>query len=519
MSNTEEFVNTQPRIKTRKSTKSDMLPMTITLAPIDLTSNNLPLAWKKWLTKLKVYLRANNLEDETDSRKVAILLNFIGSEALEIYYSFGLDLDDLSFDDLCNKFDNYFTPKINITVERHKLFSRKQAPNESIDTYVTDIKNISHSCEFGALREDLLKDIFSWNCNNPYYKERILIEKPKTLDEAINIAKRCEATKQQTKALEDASLHFIGRVSRSPSRREAAIPRSTTRYQRSASNTSNSRNTCDRCGQVHRYKCPAKGTQCRKCKKFNHFVHFCRSKLIKRVQCEETNMLENNNNNSLYVGSIYCIQNNESKPWNVDILINHVNVNFILDTGADTNIISIHTFNTLNMSHDTICRSPNKLSTFSGEVIPLVGQCQLPITYKRQCYTVKFHIVDIKCQNIIGRDTCRSLNLVKKVNSVSFQINCQDIVKSNADLFEGLGCLADFYCELTLKPNATPFIEACRRVPFQLQQPLKQELEAMEQSGVIQRVEEPTEWVDLLVVIFIRPEVVQFSSLELKEGW
>ncbi|CAH0721941.1 unnamed protein product, partial [Brenthis ino] len=258
MSNTEEFVNTQPRIKTRKSTKSDMLPMTITLAPIDLTSNNLPLAWKKWLTKLKVYLRANNLEDETDSRKVAILLNFIGSEALEIYYSFGLDLDDLSFDDLCNKFDNYFTPKINITVERHKLFSRKQAPNESIDTYVTDIKNISHSCEFGALREDLLKDIFSWNCNNPYYKERILIEKPKTLDEAINIAKRCEATKQQTKALEDASLHFIGRVSRSPSRREAAIPRSTTRYQRSASNTSNSRNTCDRCGQVHRYKCPAK---------------------------------------------------------------------------------------------------------------------------------------------------------------------------------------------------------------------------------------------------------------------
>ncbi|CAH2088769.1 unnamed protein product [Euphydryas editha] len=46
-----------------------MLPMTITLAPIDLSSNNLPLAWKKWLTKLKVYLRANNLENETDSRQ------------------------------------------------------------------------------------------------------------------------------------------------------------------------------------------------------------------------------------------------------------------------------------------------------------------------------------------------------------------------------------------------------------------------------------------------------------------
>ncbi|CAH0717096.1 unnamed protein product, partial [Brenthis ino] len=207
MSNTEEFVNTQPRIKTRKSTKSDMLPMTITLAPIDLKSNNLPLAWKKWLTKLKVYLRANNLENETDSRK-----------------------------------------------------------EESQDSH--------------------------------------------------------PVVKQQ-------------------------------------------------------YQGAQQGT---------------------------------------------------------------------------------------NVQHQT-------------------------------------H--QVQGTHVIGVEKCTGTSVLQKVFSVEnvknstillISINCQDIVKSNADSFEGLGCLADFYCELTLKPNATPFIEACRRIPLQLQQPLKQELEAMEQSGVIQRVEEPTEW-------------------------
>ncbi|KAL0830050.1 hypothetical protein ABMA28_003508 [Loxostege sticticalis] len=49
------------------------------------------------IEKLKIYLRANKLEDEDDKRKVAILLQFIGPEALTIFYSFDVDIDVVTY--------------------------------------------------------------------------------------------------------------------------------------------------------------------------------------------------------------------------------------------------------------------------------------------------------------------------------------------------------------------------------------------------------------------------------------
>ncbi|KAK9703506.1 hypothetical protein QE152_g29307 [Popillia japonica] len=99
--------------------------------------------------------------------------------------------------------ENYFTPKINITMERHKLFNRKQLPDEDIDVYATDLKNISLSCEFGTLRDNIVKDIFSWNLNNKnqYIKEKLLNKNPTSIDKAIEIAKACELSRHQAKQL------------------------------------------------------------------------------------------------------------------------------------------------------------------------------------------------------------------------------------------------------------------------------------------------------------------------------
>lgn len=41
----------------------------------------------------------------------------------------------------------------------------------------------------------------------------------------------------------------------------------------------------------------------------------------------------------------------------------------------------------------------------------------------------------------------------------------------------------------------------CRKVPFAQQDALKKELEIMEMLQVIERVEEPTEWVHSLVIV------------------
>lgn len=47
----------------------------------------------------------------------------------------------------------------------------------------------------------------------------------------------------------------------------------------------------------------------------------------------------------------------------------------------------------------------------------------------------------------------------------------------------------------------TPVVHPCRKVPFALQEKLKDELARMEKLGVIKKIDEPTEWVSSLVVV------------------
>lgn len=100
------------------------------------------------------------------------------------------------------------------------------------------------------------------------------------------------------------------------------------------------------------------------------------------------------------------------KTYYTILSINSKNVDFLLDTGADTNILSFNSYKKLNLPLSNIKKSSHKLSTFSGEVLQ-VGQCVLSVTHNNKAYNVNFHIIDIPCRNIIGRDSCENLKSVK----------------------------------------------------------------------------------------------------------
>lgn len=46
-----------------------------------------------------------------------------------------------------------------------------------------------------------------------------------------------------------------------------------------------------------------------------------------------------------------------------------------------------------------------------------------------------------------------------------------------------------------------PDIHPCPKVPFALQKPLKAELDRMEILEVIEKIDEPTDWVNFLVIV------------------
>lgn len=193
-----------------------VLSVATTITPLNLKESNMCVAWKMWKNQFKIFMRASNLEQQSNQRKVALLLHHLGPDCLQVFDSFDADMDTVKYEDLVAKLDAYFIPRANVAMERHKFFSRKQSADESIEQYVTSLKNLSSSCEFEQLREDLIKDIFICGLlpNYAHIKEKLLSEGKITLEKALNLAKSINIAKENASQLHQ-EVNFVSAIQKS----------------------------------------------------------------------------------------------------------------------------------------------------------------------------------------------------------------------------------------------------------------------------------------------------------------
>ena len=76
-----------------------------------------------------------------------------------------------------------------------------------------------------------------------------------------------------------------------------------------------------------------------------------------------------------------------------------------------------------------------------------------------------------------------------------------DILDTYSDVFEGLGCITDASYHIKVDESAQPVVHPPRKVPVTLRPKFQQELNRMEKLDVIEKVEEPTVWVNSIVTI------------------
>ena len=62
-----------------------------------------------------------------------------------------------------------------------------------------------------------------------------------------------------------------------------------------------------------------------------------------------------------------------------------------------------------------------------------------------------------------------------------------------------LACIAEPY-HIKIDPEAVPVVHPPKKIPVTLRDTIKEELENMEQQGIINKINEPTSWVNSMVV-------------------
>lgn len=114
--------------------------------PLEL-QGNLSENWNKFYQSFEIYMAATTFNIAADARKIAILLNTIGEDALEIYNNFKLTEEQLKkYSVVVDVFKNYCNPKKNLRYNRFIFYKRKKITNILIiisQNYKSSLKTVS----------------------------------------------------------------------------------------------------------------------------------------------------------------------------------------------------------------------------------------------------------------------------------------------------------------------------------------------------------------------------------------
>ena len=196
----------------------------------------------------------------------------MGEQADDIFISFELTTEEeKNYEEVKKKFENHFIVKRNVIFERAKFNSRNQREGESVDSFFTDLYGLARYCNFGTLKDELIRDRIVVGLRNHDLSEKLQLDPKLTLEKAMNLARQRETVKQQQSILvggfhsKSAEVDFIAKGN--PRRKKHKNPKQ--KIPPSATPQSKHQSKCPRClGSFHPKKtCPARSSKCNKCSK------------------------------------------------------------------------------------------------------------------------------------------------------------------------------------------------------------------------------------------------------------
>ena len=156
--------------------------------PLDLDCSNVSDTWRKWKQRFELFSLASGLSSKDEGIQAATLLHVVGPDALEVYNTFSWENeeDKRKVTKILEKFEAHCIPQRNITWERHVFNTRSQRDGETTDQYVTDLKTKAQTCEFGELKDSLIRDRIVCGIRCDKTRSRLLIEPDLMLQKAVD---------------------------------------------------------------------------------------------------------------------------------------------------------------------------------------------------------------------------------------------------------------------------------------------------------------------------------------------
>lgn len=501
---------------------------------LDLSSKKLPEDFADFRQAWEIYVIAAEIEEKSDATKVALLKNFLGTESVKVLNTLLAPAAQNTPAAILTALQGYCVPQTNETYERYIFNTAVQAEGEDINKFVTRLRTLAESCNYGQLKDSLIRDQIVVGIRSDETRKALLKTANLTLVSAIDTCRAQKLVENRMAAMSikeeprdpEPSAEVIAKVDKGARKKFESFGEA-----------------CKYCGRRDhklgdRENCPANGVTCRKCGKQNHYARVCKvrseneyqnaggsreasnskQKSAKKVKlidedCEDSDDAE-------YITSIEVVNVVEKKIT--------VSVGFAMskgdapkkiccqvDTGASCNVIAKEHLEKL-MGKVKLEPSTTELRGFGGHLVPAIGKVILRHESGGKRYKVAFEVVDLKPGvlkiPLLGKNTCIALGIViiqdvKLCEIESKQGNnktvknpkAEKIVKKYEEVYIGDGKLAG-KVNIELEQCASKQQEP-RRVPVAVRDRLKCELDDLERRGIIAKIEEPTDWASNIVIV------------------
>ena len=126
----------------------------------------------------------------------------MGKDCLQTFLNLNISAEDRNNVEACiTALENYFKSHRNVVYERYVFNSCEQNHGGSVDSYVTRLRKLASSCEFGTVANELIRDKLVTGLNDRGTKRKLLREKSLTLYKAVDISRSNEITSKQLEAM------------------------------------------------------------------------------------------------------------------------------------------------------------------------------------------------------------------------------------------------------------------------------------------------------------------------------
>nr|XP_037276745.1 uncharacterized protein K02A2.6-like [Rhipicephalus microplus] len=478
------------------------------LPPFLETPGDATIPWEQWRDDFTNFLEATGMDAQPPPRKKAILLQCLGVEGRRIFRTLGPEpartpgtTEDKteasgrdSYIEALGLLERQFSSTVNVLVERRRFTLRRQLPNEPIREFVSNLRQLAKTCDFGDFLEAALRDRVVDGIRSTELRQKLLVKGSQlTLAEAVEMLQTYE------QAAEGAAVYDQG------SPQTDIVQHVFQGRGPDGDSTATSVRKCYRCGSTRHLansqECRARGKRCSKCHKRGHFQAVCG---MRREQNVRT--VRNDGASEEGVLTVLAVRQVERRTLVVDVVVENEPLQLLVDTGSSVSILPDHVYRDKFANRFPLTAATATLRDFSQKKIPVLGWFTARVVRGKNSACLRFYVVP-QGVALLGLDAVHQLQL----NIIGSTLECLQVTASPQSLpselcefsflfADKLGLAKNFVHSVKLRADIKPVAAKVRRLPLTLRDKVAAELTRLLDAGIIERVS-AAEWVSPIVVV------------------